>query len=513
MNRRILGPAVVALAIMAVILGGLIWLLAASHSQKDDDSSSISKLSGADNLQFGELDLTPSKEIVGGDLAVTGQLTVSDGLSSSSLVITPSDPTSPAVGQLYVTSDNNLHYFDGSDDIVLSQIGQLDDLATQVGQLNGLANQVGQLNGLSGQLGTLQQLLDAQSDRIADNEARVTSLQGQTGDLQINSGPGIDVSGTTISNTGVLSCQGRIGDVTLTAGSGIAVNGTTVSNTGLTGLNGLTGGVVIQGTAGQLAVVKSGQNLRFQLDPSVSLLGQTISNSELENSSLAVFAGNGLIGSGVASLGGGVTVSVGAGDGISVSNDTIAVDSTVCRTSGNCVGTGGAGSAIGGSGTTGQIAVFDSPGTIASSIISQNLAGDTITVTGTLTATALQGDGSGLTNVDALTLQGEGKSYFTDAGNLASGTLSDARLSSNVAFYNAGTANFTGTLQQNGDPVCTTAGNCGGITGSGGLNYLTKFDSSGNLVTSLIYDDGTSLGVGTTTPGYLLDVQGGTGVV
>ncbi|HET7630388.1 MAG TPA: hypothetical protein VFK03_03365, partial [Candidatus Saccharimonadales bacterium] len=199
-----------------------------------------------------------------------------------------------------------------------------------------------------------------------------------------------------------------------------------------------------------------------------------------------------------------------------VDDDTIGVDSTVCRTTGNCVGVGGS---IAGSGTAGQLAVFDSPGTIASSIISQNSAGDTITVAGSLTATALQGDGSAVINVDALTLQGEGKSYFTDAGNLASGTLADARLSSNVAFYNATTANFSGALQQNGSDVCTVAGNCagagngGGLTGSGGLNYVTKFDANGNLVASLLYDDGTALGIGTTAPGYLLDVQGGTGVV
>jgi hypothetical protein len=42
-------------------------------------------------------------------------------------------------------------------------------------------------------------------------------------------------------------------------------------------------------------------------------------------------------------------------------------------------------------------------------------------------------DGSNLTNVDATTLQGQGASYYTNASNLVSGTLSDARLSANVA--------------------------------------------------------------------------------
>src|SRR3990167_7253639 len=42
-------------------------------------------------------------------------------------------------------------------------------------------------------------------------------------------------------------------------------------------------------------------------------------------------------------------------------------------------------------------------------------------------------DGSNLTNVDALTLQGNSSSYFTNATNISSGTLDDARLSGNVS--------------------------------------------------------------------------------
>jgi len=51
----------------------------------------------------------------------------------------------------------------------------------------------------------------------------------------------------------------------------------------------------------------------------------------------AVYAGNGLTGGGTS---GGVTLDVGAGDGISVAADTVAVNSTVIRTSGNQTRTG-----------------------------------------------------------------------------------------------------------------------------------------------------------------------------
>lgn len=47
-----------------------------------------------------------------------------------------------------------------------------------------------------------------------------------------------------------------------------------------------------------------------------------------------------------------------------------------------------------------------------------------------------------------------------------------------------------------------------GVTGSGTQNYITKWASSGSLTNSQIFDNGTSVGIGTTSPGALLDVQG-----
>ena len=45
--------------------------------------------------------------------------------------------------------------------------------------------------------------------------------------------------------------------------------------------------------------------------------------------------------------------------------------------------------------------------------------------------------------------------------------------------------------------------------GSGSTNYLSKWTGTYTLSTSLIYDDGTNVGIGTITPGYKLDVAGG----
>ncbi|HQQ38670.1 MAG TPA: prepilin-type N-terminal cleavage/methylation domain-containing protein, partial [bacterium] len=47
-----------------------------------------------------------------------------------------------------------------------------------------------------------------------------------------------------------------------------------------------------------------------------------------------------------------------------------------------------------------------------------------------------------------------------------------------------------------------------GVTGSGTQNYITKWASAGSLTNSQIFDNGTSVGIGTTSPGALLDVQG-----
>ena len=56
-----------------------------------------------------------------------------------------------------------------------------------------------------------------------------------------------------------------------------------------------------------------------------------------------------------------------------------------------------------------------------------------IYISGTVTAGSFSGSGTGLTGVNAAKLEGNTASFFTNASNLSSGTLSDARLSSNVS--------------------------------------------------------------------------------
>jgi hypothetical protein len=62
-------------------------------------------------------------------------------------------------------------------------------------------------------------------------------------------------------------------------------------------------------------------------------------------------------------------------------------------------------------------------------------------------------------------------------------------------------ADATGVLSTQSVPTGT-------ITGTGTTNYLSKWTSSSSLNNSLVYDDGTNIGIGTTTPSYKLDVNG-----
>jgi trimeric autotransporter adhesin len=48
----------------------------------------------------------------------------------------------------------------------------------------------------------------------------------------------------------------------------------------------------------------------------------------------------------------------------------------------------------------------------------------------------------------------------------------------------------------------------GQITGSGTLNYVPKFSGASTVANSLIYDNGTNVGIGTTAPAAALDVSG-----
>tara|TARA_R110002012_G_scaffold12699_1_gene56177 strand:- start:44 stop:2431 length:2388 start_codon:yes stop_codon:yes gene_type:complete len=51
----------------------------------------------------------------------------------------------------------------------------------------------------------------------------------------------------------------------------------------------------------------------------------------------------------------------------------------------------------------------------------------------------------------------------------------------------------------------------GGMGGSGTVNYIPKFSASSTLANSIIFNSGDNVGIGTTSPGARLEINGGTG--
>jgi hypothetical protein len=85
----------------------------------------------------------------------------------------------------------------------------------------------------------------------------------------------------------------------------------------------------------------------------------------------------------------------------------------------------------------------------------------------------------------------------SDTNYFAATTLVGTNVNSGYKFEVSGSANAT-TLFQNGVQVLTTAAI------SGTTNYIPKFTSSSAIGNSLIYDNGTNVGIGTTSPGQKL---------
>jgi hypothetical protein len=68
-----------------------------------------------------------------------------------------------------------------------------------------------------------------------------------------------------------------------------------------------------------------------------------------------------------------------------------------------------------------------------------------------------------------------------------------------------GDINITGAFRINGTAIGTGGG--GGVSGSGTTNFITKWSGSTSLTNSLIFDNGTSVSVGSSNPLYKFTVQ------
>jgi len=118
-----------------------------------------------------------------------------------------------------------------------------------------------------------------------------------------------------------------------------------------------------------------------------------------------------------------------------------------------------------------------------------------------------------VTKVNAITFDSD---ILPDVTNLRSVGVESLRWKNG---YFSGDVNVSGNVTASGYITGTTGlcmntdcrtswGQITGLTGSGTLNYISKWTSSGTLGNSQIFDNGTNVGIGTTGPTQKLDING-----
>ena len=228
---------------------------------------------------------------------------------------------------------------------------------------------------------------------------------------------------------------------------------------------------------------------------------------------------------------------------------------TLCDTSGNCSGVGGivagsgvqyyiskwtdaSGTTIGdsllydpgtsvGLNTTSPAAIFDIRGTQGTSALSGTLPVASISGKTSFAAVVVNNDS---TVGDLFTASASGLSRFviTNTGNVGIGTALPAQLLSVAGAIQLGSGlganDVLNTAAAGGVPsgllywgsreVCDASGNCAGVggqvQGTGTQNYITKWNNAGGTAIgdSLLYDSGSAVGLGTTSPLGTLHVVG-----
>ena len=171
-------------------------------------------------------------------------------------------------------------------------------------------------------------------------------------------------------------------------------------------------------------------------------------------------------------------------------------------------------SGITGSGTLNTIPLFTPSGVkLGDSIITQAVSGQGVTVTGQLSVTGSTELSNTLTvggvttfNADVesnnnVTVQGV---FAADGNSVFSGSLTiDEQLIDGTG--SSGTAGQVLSSTVTGVEWISDGG--GSVTGTGTTNFVSKWLDSDTIQDSIIFDNGTNVGIGTTTPLANLDVK------
>lgn len=183
--------------------------------------------------------------------------------------------------------------------------------------------------------------------------------------------------------------------------------------------------------------------------------------------------------------------------------------------------------------------------------VTNSTAGNAFAVTGTVSSTSPGGFSAGVRGVNKGTgglgigvwgsqdgsgwgvygtanggigVNGSANSGIGVNGTSNSGTGGRFTTTSGLALHTTGAVRMEGigaaanrvlTSDAAGNATWQSVASSGAVTGSGTLNFITKWTPSGTVLgNSLLFDNGTSVGLGTTTPTHRLDVThaGSTGI-
>ena len=383
----------------------------------------------------GQLQLNQNNQLI-----INGQLRL-----NNDVVLTPTTaPLNSQAGEIYYNkATNQPYYYNGTQYINLLGNGQA---VSSIGGLNGNITLGPGLQVNGGQLSLTTQ--------VPSPQVAVTSLQGQTGNVQLVSGTGINLSGTTIINTGVTGINGSTGK--LTVGPGLSVSNNVIANT--TNITSSSSNLTVtpDGIGNfQLSLTGFGSGAIVALGPAVAQLDNSTNPSlfinKTANGSFLDFQFNGA--------------------------DQFVVDKNGQITNGTIDYSHilNAPSSITGSGTANSIPLFNANQNLVNSIITQNIAGTTITVAGAVSLTAgLNTNGSSISTSNGNIALGSGN--ITTTGTIASGLINGQNISNNSIFNNTVTIQGTnaltlGTASTNtGSIIFNGSSTAGNITLQGPVN-------------------------------------------
>ena len=300
------------------------------------------------------------------------------------------------------------------------------------------------------------------SKAITVPNASGTLVVSASGPLAIDSAGNITCSTCAIAGSGVTSLNSLTGALTIanasTAGSTITINDATTAAKGIASFNStnfsVTSGAV--NTIQDISITSAPQFGRLQVGS-----GQASATMLIVNNSNASGSGN-LIDLRLNSVSR-MSVSP-AGDMTLVGN----VNGQTISSAANLTGT---------------LAVAGLASLNAGATVTGTLTANTITPTGSLTV--------GATNQSFL-VQGSSASTITATSGANKTTVAFQTPTANVTYRFLTAA--AGTYD-----ICTSAGNCGGVTTAGGTtNQLAKFTGSGSIGDSIISDNGSTVTIGGT---------------